>query len=73
MDMGKHDVVIFKPYPFKKGQKMNIEHGPRKGDWEVVDVTDQKVTLRCPVSFREFQWNRFCYFVEERKGVIWPK
>ena len=71
--MGKHDVLIFKPYPFEKGQKLNIEHGPRKGDWEVIDVTEQKVTLRCPVSFRKFKWNRFCYFVEEREGVTWPQ
>jgi hypothetical protein len=71
--MGKHDVVVFKPYPFEKGQKLHIEHGPRRGDWEVADVTDRKVKLRCPVSFREFEWNHFCYFVEERKGATWPQ
>lgn len=24
------------------------------------------------ISQREFEWGRFCYFIEERKGVDWP-
>ncbi len=71
--MGKHDVVVFKPYPFKVGEKLNIEDGPRRGDWEVIGISEHKVKLRCPVSFREFEWSRFCYFVEDRKGAIWPQ
>jgi len=71
--MKKHDVLIFKPYPFKKGQKLHIEGGPRNGDWEVVDVGNRKVKLRCPVSLREFEWNRFCYFVKERSEALWPR
>ena len=71
--MEKHDVVIFKPYPFEVGQKINIEGGTRNGDWEVIGVGDRKVKLRCPVSLREFEWNRFCYFIEERLGIAWPK
>ena len=71
--MGKHDIVAFKPYPFKMGEKLNIEDGPRRGDWEVIGISEHKVKLRCPVSFREFEWSHFCYFVEERKGAIWPQ
>ena len=70
--MAIHDVTVFKPYPFAVGQKILIDGGPRKGDWEVVSVSDRKVTLRCPFSRREFDWNRFCYVVEERAGVAWP-
>jgi hypothetical protein len=66
-------IAIFKPFPFYKGQKIHIQGGPRKGDWEVIDLTDRKVKLRCPISFKEFEWNRFCYFVEERMGVEWPQ
>jgi len=66
------DVTVFKPYPFRVGQKINIEDGPRKGDWEVVAVTDRKVKLHCPFSHREFEWNRFCYVVDEQTGVQWP-
>jgi len=69
--MGKEDVVVFRLFPFTVGQKINIEDGPRKGDWEVVKVGDRKVTLRCPISHREFAWNRFCYFVENRR-TPWP-
>lgn len=69
----KFDVTVFAPYPFRVGQKINIEDGPRKGDWEVIGVSDRKVTLRCPISFKEFEWNRFCYRVTEKKGVSWPR
>ena len=71
--MQTHDVTFFAPYPFKTGQKINIQAGPRKGDWEVVGVEERKVKLRCPISNREFTWNRFCYFVEDRHGVVWPQ
>ena len=71
--MTKTNVAIFKPYPFSVGQKICIEGGPRNGDWEVIGLTEKKVKLRCPVSFREFEWDRFCYFSETRKGISWPK
>jgi len=31
------------------------------------------VTLRCPISGKEFEWNRFCYLVDEETGVAWPQ
>lgn len=65
------DVTIFKAYPFKAGQKIRIEDSPRSGDWEVINVSEDKVTLRCPVSKKERSWSRFCYFVEE-KQMVWP-
>lgn len=71
--MDTHDVSVFKPYPFTVGQKIRIEGGPRNGDWEVIGVTDKKLKLRCPVSLREFEWNKFCYLSEERIGIPWPQ
>jgi hypothetical protein len=71
--MKKHDVIIFRPFSFTVGDKIHIDGGPRSGDWEVIGVSSRKVKFRCPVSFREFEWNRFCYFVEERSGVVWPQ
>lgn len=71
--MKDQKVTLFKPFPFVAGQKINIDGGPRSGDWEVIGVTERKVKLRCPVSQREFEWDRFCYFVEERAGVEWPR
>lgn len=70
--MGETPVVIFRPYPFKIGQKIFIESGPRRGDWEVVGVSEKQVTLRCPISKRELAWSRFCYFVEEDPNSPWP-
>ncbi len=71
--MDKHDVTFFKQYLFRDGQKIHIEDGPRRGDWEVVSTTDRKVKLRCPISLKEFDWDRFCYFVEDRADVEFPQ
>ena len=70
--MGTTSVVIFRPYPFDVGQKIFIETGPRKGDWEVIGVTGRTVRLRCPFSKREVEWHRFCYAVETRENEPWP-
>jgi hypothetical protein len=64
-------VAFFAPYPFQPGQKVRIEGGPRSGDWLVIGVTERKVTLRYPISGREFEWDRFCYLVEEQEAE-WP-
>ena len=71
--MSTHEVVFFKPYPFIEGQKIYITDGPRRGDWEVIGVTERKVKLRCPVSSREFEWDRFCYHAEDRRIAEWPQ
>ncbi len=71
MKMDKHNVIIFRSYPFEVGQKIYIEDGPRRGDWEVVGVSDRKLQLSCPISKREFEWNRFCYFMEEDGNSPW--
>ena len=49
--MAVHKVAMFRPYPFQAGQKIHIETGPRKGDWEVIGVSDRKVELRCPFHY----------------------
>ena len=69
----KHKITVFRPFEFHEGQKIYIENGPRKGDWEVVGATERKVKLRCPVSLKEFEWNRFCYQTEERILNEWPQ
>ncbi len=69
----EHEVVVFKAYPFKKGQKIRIEElKGRSGDWEVTDVTDKKMTLRCPISKKEVTWDRFCFSATETRQE-WPK
>lgn len=68
-----HDVAVFTPYPFKVGQKIRIENSRRAGDWEVAAIGEHTVTLRCPISKREFEWNKFCYLAEEEKNSTWPR
>ncbi|MFP3867180.1 MAG: hypothetical protein ACLFUU_03340 [Desulfobacteraceae bacterium] len=65
-------VLIFEPYPFQVGDKLFITSGPRHGDWEVIGVDAHKIRLRCPVSHRQFEWNRFCYLAETRDDEPWP-
>ena len=69
--MARHEVAVFRQYPFTPGQRVRIDDGPREGDWEVVAADRKTVTLRCPLSGREFQWRRFCYLVEQREAE-WP-
>ncbi len=69
--MSPDKITLFTPYPFTVGQKIRITAGHRAGDWLVVAVSEKKVTLRCPVSRREFEWDRFCYQSGESDGP-WP-
>ena len=69
----KHDVLVLQQYPFTAGDKIRIEDGKRKGDWEVIAIEEHKVVLRCPISKKEFSWNKFCYLVEKEEGVDWPQ
>jgi len=64
-------VIFFQRYPLEVGQRLHIEDGPRKGDWEVIAVSEKKVTLQCPVSGFKAEWDRFCYLSEEREAE-WP-
>jgi hypothetical protein len=36
-------------------------------------VIEKKVILRCPVSRREVEWDKFCYFVEGLDNAERPK
>ncbi len=69
----KTDVTVFSGYSFQVGQKIRIENSRRAGDWEVASVGEHKVTLRCPISGKEFEWTNFCYLVSEEKDAAWPK
>ena len=70
--MENEPVVMFRPFPFAVGQKITIEGGPRRGDWEVIATSERTVTLRCPFSKREFEWHHFCYMAETREDEPWP-
>jgi len=73
MDQGPQSVTIFRPYHLQPGQKIHIGGGPRRGDWEVIEVGERKIKLRCPVSLRVIECDHFCFFIEEATGVPWPR
>ncbi|THB71438.1 MAG: hypothetical protein D6B25_18655 [Desulfobulbaceae bacterium] len=68
----KHHVTIFKTFPFKVGQKIRIENHRRAGDWEVESISEHTVSLRCPISGKVFEWNKFCYLSGEEQSDRWP-
>lgn len=65
-------VSLFKPCPLKEGQKIRIEDSPLEGDWEIIQVSRLKITLRCPISGKELVKDRFLVFQEEREQD-WPQ
>jgi hypothetical protein len=73
MAENRHNVLIFRPYALQPGHKIHIDGGPRRGDWEVMEVREYKIKLRCPVSFREIECDHFYSFEEEGAGVPWPR
>jgi hypothetical protein len=68
----KHTVTVFSPYSFRVGEKIHIDGGRRKGDWEVAAVASHTVTLRCPITKKEFEWKKFCYCIEKQETATWP-
>lgn len=69
----KSDVTVFRPFPFTVGQKIRIEESRRRGDWEVVSIGEHKITLKCPISKKEFEWTKFCYQTSREQDVEWPQ
>ncbi|MDP2662480.1 MAG: hypothetical protein Q8R28_17310 [Dehalococcoidia bacterium] len=69
----RQKVTVFRPYPLELGQRIRIDGGPRAGDWEVIGLTERKVTLRCPVSSRVVEWDRFCYWASDLDREDWPR
>lgn len=65
-------MTVFRPYLFEIGEKIRIEAGPRQGDWLVVDLGEQKVTLECPISHKKFAWERFSYLSPQVEDRVWP-
>lgn len=66
-------VLILRPYPVRVGQKIFIDGGPRRGDWEIIGVGDRQMRLRCPISHKEVDCDLFCYVVTEAAGIPWPQ
>jgi hypothetical protein len=65
-------VIFFKPYPAEVGDSITIQGGPIGGDWEIIEVGERKIRLRCPISQKELEKDRFLFYVEERDDEPWP-
>lgn len=50
--MAERELRRFRRSPVKVGEKIWLEDGPRQGEWEVMAVEDDKITLRCPIAHR---------------------
>ena len=58
---------VFHPYPLQVGHKIFIESGPRRGDWEVIGLSDRKVKLRCPF-FPAARWSGTVFVIWSRNA-----
>lgn len=70
--MAKQEVTVFRECQLEIGQKINIAGGFRRGDWLVIGGGERKVRLRCPVSGREIECDRFFFYAETRVQEKWP-
>ena len=70
--MTEHEVVVFKEYQLRVGQKIHIGDGFRRGDWLVIGVGERKIQLRCPVSGVEIECEKTFFFAEKRLQREWP-
>ncbi len=68
----KYKVSFFKTCPLEKGQKIRIRDSRLAGDWEIIDFTPLKVTLRCPVSGKELIKDRMLFFTHQ-EHTQWPE
>lgn len=66
-------VTTFRRAPLEEGQKVRILDGPRGGDWLVIGVDERRMRLRCPVSGREVEWDRFCVEAGVLEDEEWPR
>ena len=70
--MGAQKVTTFRRASLEPGQKVRLLDGPRGGDWLVLGVDDRKMRLRCPVSGREVEWDRFTAEEGTILAEVWP-
>ena len=57
---GGDTALILRPYPVRVGQKITIQAGPRRGDWEIIGVGERKLRRRGPISHKELDCDWFC-------------
>jgi hypothetical protein len=69
---GGDTALILRPYPVRVGQKITIQAGPRRGDWEIIGVGDGKLRRCGPISHQELDCDWFCSVVTEAAGIPWP-
>ena len=50
--MSQRELKRFRRTPLKVGERIWLEDGPEQGEWEVMSVEEDKITLRCPIAHR---------------------
>ncbi|MBN2332955.1 MAG: hypothetical protein JXO49_02480 [Deltaproteobacteria bacterium] len=55
--MNSH-AIVFTPYPFTVGQRIVRQRNGKNEDWDVIAVTDEEVTVKCPFHGNVLTWKR---------------
>jgi len=50
--------TIFEPYPFRVGERIKRRRKGKLEDWDVIAVSDDEVTVKCPFHGMELTWKR---------------
>ena len=55
--------TVFEPYPFKVGERILRRRKGKLEDWDVIDVTETEITVKCPFHGMKLIWekDRFWY------------
>ena len=50
--------TIFEPYRFTVGERILRRRKEKLEDWDVIAVSDDEVTVKCPIHGMELTWKR---------------
>jgi len=60
--------TIFEPYPFRVGERIQRRRKGKLEDWDVIAVSADEVTVKCPFHGMELTWQRSHFWTTEKNG-----
>jgi len=61
--------LVFEPYHLKIGDRILITDGPWKGDWDIIELSDKKIKVKCPFKGTELEWKRQMFTFQGEKEM----
>lgn len=64
----KDKPVVFSQYPFVVGQRIIRKRGDKLEDWDVIAVSADEVTVKCPFHGDVLTWKRKHFWSADTKN-----